>query len=351
MDTPNVGANVTSLSVTGLSASTQYFFRVRATNGAGSSANSATASATTQAASTNAITAEYWNVSTGSGVASVPGDTTPTSTQSLTSFETPSNRADNYGARIRGFFVPVTTGSYTFRIAGDDNVRLSLNPSGTAESGKQVIASHTGWTNRREWNKYASQKSAQYTLTAGQRYYIEAIMRENGGGDNLAVSARVGSTTNPSNGSGTYIIPLSQMQSFSTTPAKLTGTAIGTAGSIDGSGNTIAKVFDNDLNSFFDAPIASGAWVGLDLGSAKTITSIKYAPRTSWASRMVGGTFQVSHTADFSTATTVLTVSTAPPESVLTTQTVSVAGTWRYVRYLAPNDGYGNIAEMEVFGF
>jgi poly(hydroxyalkanoate) depolymerase family esterase len=48
-----LGANVTSFSNTGLAASTTYFYRVRASNGAGSSANSNEASATTQAASSN----------------------------------------------------------------------------------------------------------------------------------------------------------------------------------------------------------------------------------------------------------------------------------------------------------
>ena len=45
-----VGANVRSYAATGLSASTQYWFRVRATNGAGDSASSNAASATTQPA-------------------------------------------------------------------------------------------------------------------------------------------------------------------------------------------------------------------------------------------------------------------------------------------------------------
>jgi phosphodiesterase/alkaline phosphatase D-like protein len=47
--TTNVAANATSLQVTGLSASTQYFFRVKAVNGSLSSAFSNTANATTQA--------------------------------------------------------------------------------------------------------------------------------------------------------------------------------------------------------------------------------------------------------------------------------------------------------------
>ncbi len=54
-DVITVGANVTSTSNTGLSASTTYYYVVRAYNGSGSSLNSAQASATTPANSTNFI--------------------------------------------------------------------------------------------------------------------------------------------------------------------------------------------------------------------------------------------------------------------------------------------------------
>ena len=47
LTTVTVGANVTTYNATGLSASTTYYYRVRATNSYGASANTATASATT----------------------------------------------------------------------------------------------------------------------------------------------------------------------------------------------------------------------------------------------------------------------------------------------------------------
>jgi len=78
----------------------------------------------------------------------------------------------------------------------------------------------------------------------------------------------------------------------------LTGTAIGTAGSYQNQGNTIANVFDGDPSTFFDAPTASGSWVGLDLGSAQVVTQVEFAPRDSdwsgFAQRMVGGEIQAS---------------------------------------------------------
>lgn len=148
---------------------------------------------------------------------------------------------------------------------------------------------------------------------------------------------------------------IAEAQFFGTTPAvtKLTGTVIGTSGSYQNSGNTIAKVFDGNLATFFDAPGPNGNWAGLDLGSANVITSISYAPRGGWsgyAQRMVGGVFQGSNAADFSNATTLYTITTTPVAGSLTTISITNPGAFRYVRYLSPDGSYGNIAEAQFFG-
>jgi hypothetical protein len=65
----------------------------------------------------------------------------------------------------------------------------------------------------------------------------------------------------------------------------------------------------------------------------------------------VGGIFQGSNTADFSSGVVNLfIVTTAPVEGALTAQGISDAGQYRYVRYLAPKGAYGNIAELEFDG-
>jgi hypothetical protein len=52
------------------------------------------------------------------------------------------------------------------------------------------------WTDSRQWNNYSTQKSPAITLTEGQRYYVEALQKEGGGGDNLAVGwAKPGEST------------------------------------------------------------------------------------------------------------------------------------------------------------
>lgn len=132
---------------------------------------------------------------------------------------------------------------------------------------------------------------------------------------------------------------------------QLTGTVIGTAGSWANSGTTIAKAFDNNLATYVDLAVASGGWAGLDLGSSKQITKIQYAPRAGFTTRMVGGRFEGSNSATFASGVvTLATVTANPPGNVLTTVAVSNAGTFRYVRYIGPNNAYGDVGEVKFFG-
>ncbi len=104
----------------------------------------------------------------------------------LTTFEAPISWGDDHGQRIRGYLHPAVTGTYLFWIAGDDESRLLLstdaNPSNAVE-----IASVPEWSFSREWTKSPQQASAPVMLEAGKRYYIEALMKEAGGDDSLAV--------------------------------------------------------------------------------------------------------------------------------------------------------------------
>jgi hypothetical protein len=163
---------------------------------------------------------------TGTSVSQIGLTTTPAVTGTLSSFEAPTNAGDNYGQRVRGFVVPPASGSYTFWIAGDDNVELWLSTDATVTN-RRRIAFHTSWTGVREWNKFATQKSAAIQLNAGTRYYIEALMKEGSGGDNLAVGwARPGQgTTSPSE-----VVPGSALSPF-------TGGSGGSGGG-GGTGNT-----------------------------------------------------------------------------------------------------------------
>lgn len=102
-------------------------------------------------------------------------------------FMMPVNIADNYGQRVRGYIKPPVTGNYTLWISGDDQCALYLSQDDDPENA-ELIASVPGWTSAEQWEKYPEQqRSEEIRLESGNRYYIEALMIENGGGDNLTV--------------------------------------------------------------------------------------------------------------------------------------------------------------------
>jgi M6 family metalloprotease-like protein len=140
---------------------------------------------------TGKITREVWTGISGSTIAdltqSINYPNYPNITNELTRFEAPTNWADNYGTRIIGYLHAPITGVYTFWIASDDNGELWLSTTDSPNN-KRRIAYVPGWTNSRQWTRFAQQKSVTIELVAGQRYYIEALQKEGGGGDNLAVA-------------------------------------------------------------------------------------------------------------------------------------------------------------------
>lgn len=150
-----------------------------------------TVTVTSSGGGSGSILREFWNGITGTSISSLTSNAnypnSPSGSAQLTSLEGPTNSADNYGARIRGYIHPPATGSYTFWVAGDDNTELYLS-TGESAANNSRIAYVSGWTNSREWTKYTTQQSSAITLTAGQKYYIEVLHKEGTGGDNVAVA-------------------------------------------------------------------------------------------------------------------------------------------------------------------
>lgn len=140
-----------------------------------------------------------------------------------------------------------------------------------------------------------------------------------------------------------------------TTAAQLTGIVIGSTGSYGGGSSTRDKAFDNDPSTYFDAPTSDGQWVGLDLGNTYNITCIAYGARDGYASRMIGGQFQVSADSAFSNPITLYTLTSGQASSnqyyFISNATNTTSPTQaRYVRYLSPNGSNGNVAEIIVYG-
>lgn len=145
----------------------------------------------------------------------------PTSTSLWTTFEGPVDIADNYTRRVRGWFTPATSGRYVFFISADDDADLFLSTD-ASPANKRLIAQEMEWSAFRNWvttgsGPVSQKRSDQWVpdpsnppanppfangipLTAGTRYYIEAVQREGGGGDNLAVTFKLLADPDPETG-------------------------------------------------------------------------------------------------------------------------------------------------------
>lgn len=150
----------------------------------------------------------------------------PDFTDTLTRVRSPVNVADNYGGRILGLFVPATTGNHVFFMSSDDTGGLYLSENADP-AGIKEIAYEPTWNGDAQWLEPARRaegapenRSDIYVppvrpgwpsgntinLTAGQRYYIEVLWKEGGGGDNGAATFKLASEADPANGTETTLL-------------------------------------------------------------------------------------------------------------------------------------------------
>ncbi|MCW1925827.1 DUF6288 domain-containing protein [Luteolibacter arcticus] len=125
---------------------------------------------------------------------------------------------DNYGARLTGCVIAPVTGSYRFYIASDDGSQLKFNSSGLGAVSPTAIASVTGSTAVNQWNKYGSQQSVAFNLTAGQAYSFEALHKEGTGADLLSIGWAI-------NGGAIEVIDGAYIAAPDSTPATMSITA------------------------------------------------------------------------------------------------------------------------------
>jgi uncharacterized protein (DUF1800 family) len=222
LSSSNGGGNYTSTglpswltlnSATGLLSGTPtqagtYSFTITATNAAGSGSQAITI---TVLANPGNFTRDLFTSGfTGAGVNDVPWLSAPNSTDTtLTSLEDTTAYGNNTGERLRGYFTPTTTGNYYFWISANNNAELWISNNGEScnKVRRAVVTGPTGSASR-TWNTQTTQKSAWLSLTAGQKYYLEALHNTGAGGasSNLAVGwflDPTGNTANPiANGAG-----------------------------------------------------------------------------------------------------------------------------------------------------
>jgi hypothetical protein len=133
-----------------------------------------------------------------------------------TLFETPPGVRDNYGVQFLGYVTAPVSGNYHFYMSSDDNGVLYLSTDDNPAN-KVLIAREPVWGNSREWTGNAGNPAGRtaaapenqsktlfpggIALVKGQRYYIEALMKEGTGGDNLGVAWQIPGDPIPANGS------------------------------------------------------------------------------------------------------------------------------------------------------
>ncbi len=129
----------------------------------------------------------------------------------------------------------------------------------------------------------------------------------------------------------------------------LSGTPFGTSPPW-GPGREYDKVFDGNIETFFDSLSGSPNYTGLDFGKVKNIKAIRFYPRDGYVDRMIGGKFQGSNVADFSSGIVDMYTITSLPSLGWNEVTVPNGANFRYVRYYTPANGYCNVNEIEFCG-
>jgi len=127
------------------------------------------------------IIREWWFDISGSAVTDLTGNerypSNPDGMEFLTYFQGPTDWAEQYGSRIRGWIFAPETGNYTFEFDCEDGGELRLSPDESPANAVTIATINDGTI-----------ESGIQALEAGNRYYIEALQKENTIGDRLRVS-------------------------------------------------------------------------------------------------------------------------------------------------------------------
>lgn len=122
---------------------------------------------------TGAISWQRFDDLTGSSVADLTKAASfpekPSAEGEFTKFESNRNIADNYGLRIFGYLLPPKSGNYEFFKASDDQSEVWLSKDDDPGNMKRLLN--------------ATQARGSQSLKEGQAYYIQALLKEGGGGD------------------------------------------------------------------------------------------------------------------------------------------------------------------------
>ena len=267
----------------------------------------------------------------------------PDSVTTLTNlFEAPTNIGENYGQRLRGYFVAPQTGNYKFAIASDDKSELWLS-TGTSTNNKVKIASVASYTSSRQYTKETNQTSTNIPLVAGASYYIEALMKEGTANDHLSVGVTLpDNTTNAP-------IPATFLSAYGKTATNVSpNVANASVESVSGlSANLLGTVLD-DGN-----PVGSNLDVAWSLVSGPgTATFASPAAASSAATFSAPGDYILRLSATDGTSTVFRDLSLTVTGSAFVTWTGTQPWNGKDSAPLADADGDGlrNLAEYALGG-
>jgi hypothetical protein len=161
---------------------------------------------------------EAWSGITGNPVQNLVDDPrypdSPDEAAYVTSFDSrniyPNDSHEAYGGRMHGWIVPEQTGQYEFFIRSDDASQLFLSSDDNPANAAQ-IAEETGCCGAFE-ESGATETSSPIALTAGKRYYIQALWKEGTGGDYCQVAWRKVGDATPAR--SLQVIPGNLLESF-----------------------------------------------------------------------------------------------------------------------------------------
>jgi len=228
---PIAGATTSSYTfgpVTPLDASSQFVCKIRAlgyqdSSGALLWSNSVPVSVSVAGASVwepGFVQYDYWKLNPGRASVESFSAGPPTYAMALPAFEGDlDNFNDNFTDAMLGYFMPPTTGAYVFFLNSDDDGDLWLSTD-TSAQGLRLVANETGWASGNlTWGASsgtASQvrsdtfvdpttKTTPYAngivLFGGQKYLMWVTHHDGGGGNELAVNAKLLSDPDPASGS------------------------------------------------------------------------------------------------------------------------------------------------------
>ncbi len=246
----------------------------------------------------------------------------------------PDGNTEQYGAIVNGLYVPGETGNHVFGFAADDNAELWLSTDANPAN-KVLISQQTSWNGARQFisgDNNIVPLTGNIPLVAGQKYYIEALFQEGGGGDHVSVAVKTPSGPAIINGTQNVIASASFAQVYSfgcpatyvnnLGPVALTGP--GNQSAVENSTATFTTVLDG-------SPPFTTQWYSNNVAIAGATS-----PSYSFTARLPanGAVFKVVVNNLFSSATNSSTLTVIPaPQMLNAGSRVDPSGTSIYVEF------------------